>query len=113
MGKVEVRNTSNQPQHGWFGSRHSGYDFNITNVQTGAVAPKQGNAFGLATYSGNFNGLLIPAGDSLYGQFLLTAMYQMSEAGTYSVQVIDGRPIIYGKALHLRSNTITVQILPK
>jgi hypothetical protein len=109
---VEVRNVSGKMQDAWFGSRHSSYAFMVVNRDSKAIMPRKHNTFGLVTFSGPPNGHPVYPGDSLYGQFRLDLLYDITAPGTYSIQVSDGRPAINGKALHLQSNTITITILP-
>lgn len=107
---VEVRNTSGTTQGAWFASRHTSYDFKIVNVTTGLLAREAPNSFGLETFSGMLSGHLVPPHTSLYGQFRLDLMYHILNSGTYSIKVIDGVPIVNGKPVHLKSNTITITV---
>ena len=109
---VEVRNVSGKTQGAWFGPRNSTYSFTIVNVRTGSVAPAIPNNFGLDPISGPLDGPPVSAGASMYGTFRLDLMYKINEAGTYSVRVADGVPIVSGKPVHLQSNTMTLVVAP-
>jgi hypothetical protein len=108
---VEVRNLTGKAQPFQYGSRHSSYTFRIVNTKTKTAAAPRENGFGLASISGPFGRLVAPT-LSLYGDFRLDLLYNITEPGNYSIQVTNGMPILNGQDLQLISNAINMTILP-
>jgi hypothetical protein len=112
---VELRNVSGRTESASFGSRHAGYYFTVINKQTGAITPRDPSAvFGLDSVRGQppGSGPIVPANVSFYGRFRLDILYPVKTAGSYSVQVTRGLPIVNYKSALMKSNAITITILP-
>jgi hypothetical protein len=106
---VEVRNISGVEQDISYGARYY-YEFTIVNTKTGIKMPHNPNgSFGLDPFLG-FRPL--PPNTSMYGGFRLDILYQVTDPGTYSVQVAKGPISVSGRSLILQSNTITITVLP-
>jgi hypothetical protein len=110
---VEVRNVSGRDQGGELSSLHSDFEFLIKNSVTGAVvAYNRDNVFGIGHGSYFRGGLPIPKNTSMYARLPLGLLYSFKWPGLYAVQVVKGRPMIHDKPLALKSNIITITVLP-
>lgn len=108
---LELRNVSGRFQQVDFNSRSSGYDFSIRNVTTGQLVSRNSNSsWGLAAGSSPSGGWVLEAGKSVYGFFRLDLLYSFSTAGTYSVQVSSGHPILNGHLVTMQSNKVMITV---
>ncbi len=116
---VELRNVSSRTQQVFYGKRSSTYEFAIVNRRSGRAVPHwppPRQTLGGGSYSLPRPIGLSPA-TSAYEAFRLERLYQLTEPGTYSVQVTKAtvglafpNGAVRYNALELSSNTIVITV---
>lgn len=106
---VVARNVSGQPHNGWIGPRGL-YKFKVIDKDTGAVVLQSGKAIGEYPYMGHL--YKIDAKGIMQTRFPLDVLYTFTVPGTYAVQVIKSAATIDFAVPPLRSNAVTITVLP-
>lgn len=108
---MELRNISGRNQKVLLNSLNSAYTFKIKDVVTGKVVGRiESSNWGSFSGSMPLPGWDLPARRSMYVAFRLDRLYRFTSAGTYTVQITSGHPIINGQLVPMQSNAINIVV---
>jgi len=117
---IEVRNVSRDVKYASFGLWIADYDFEVHDVVTGKVVPRDPNARLLTITRMPWPAAVaVPPGQSIFGSIDVNRIYPIKTAGTYRIRVTRGRPRLQAAlsgpwtSLDLDSQAVIVHVVGK